>query len=316
MGIIEDAVAAIEEWFKGILAGGIEGSLKTTNDMLSGSLNDPNGSGMNPLFGQFLKSPEQFTGTTDGSGTPVWNLIHTLSDNVIVPIAGFILCVVVLYELIQMVISGNNFRDFDTSIFFRWTVKAFCGILLIGHVFDITTAIFSFGTNAVTNGLNSLFPAGSNFIDENLLNSSSFHNILMQQDVGTLIVTLIISFVIIIVTFVLLGAIIVVLASRIIEVFMYLSVAPIPFATLMNNDWGQIGKNWLRNILALAFQGFFIVVALAIFKSLFANALATMMSGNSGNVIMTMACLLGFIIAFIFTMFRTNTISKSVFSAH
>lgn len=316
MGIIEDAVAAIEEWFKGILAGGIEGSLKTTNDMLSNSLNDSNGSGMNPLFGQFLESPENFTGSSNGSGTPIWNIIHTLSDNVIVPIAGFILCVIVLYELIQMVSSGNNFRDFDTSIFFRWTVKTFCGILLLAHVFDITTAIFSFGTSAVTDGLNSLFPAGSKFIDDDLLNSSSFHNVLMQQDIGTLIVTLIISFVIIIVTFVLLGAIIVVLASRIIEVFMYLSISPIPFATLMNNDWGQIGKNWIKNVLALAFQGFFIVVALAIFKSLFANALVTMMSGSSGDVILTMAVLLGFIIAFIFTMFRTSAISKSVFAAH
>ncbi|MGN1112436.1 MAG: VirB6/TrbL-like conjugal transfer protein, CD1112 family [Acutalibacteraceae bacterium] len=316
MGIIEDAVAAIETWFKGILAGGIEGSLKTTNDMLSNSLNGSDGSGMNPLFGQFLESPEKFTGSANGSGTPVWSIIHTLSDNVIVPIAGFVLCVVVLYELIQMVVSGNNFRDFDTSIFFRWTIKTFCGILLISNVFDITTAIFSFGTSAVTSGLNSLFPSGSKFIDENLLNSSSFHNVLMQQDIGTLIVTLIISFVIIIVTFILLGAIIVVLASRIIEVFMYLSVAPLPFATLMNNDIGQIGKNWLRNVLALAFQGFFIVVALAIFKSLFANALATMMSGNGGDVILTMAILLGFIVAFIFTMFRTSAISKSVFSAH
>lgn len=316
MGIIEDAMSAIENWFKGVLAGGIESSLQTTNDMLSNSLNNSNGSGINPLFGQFLESPENFTGSTNGSGTPIWNTIHALSDNVIVPIAGFVLCVVVLYELIQMVISGNNFRDFDTSIFFRWTIKTFVGILLIANVFEITTAVFSFGTSAVTNGLNSLFPGNSNFIDSNLLTSSSFHDVLMQQDIGTLIVTLIISFVIIIVTFILLGAIIVVLASRIIEIFMYFAISPIPVATFMNNEWGQIGKNWLRNILALAFQGFFIVVALAIFKALFANALVTMMSGSGGDVILTMAILLGFIIAFIFTMFRTGAISKSVFSAH
>lgn len=88
----------------------------------------------------------------------------------------------------------------------------------------------------------------------------------MAQDKGTLIVTLIISFVMIIVTFLLLASIIVVLASRIIEVFMQLSIAPIPFATFLNKDWADIGRNWLRNILALAFQGFFIIVALAIFS--------------------------------------------------
>ena len=129
----------------------------------------------------------------------------------------------------------------------------------------------------------------------------------MSQDIGTLITTLIIAFVIIIVSFVLLAAIVIVLASRIIDVYMMLSISPIPMATMMN-------KNWLRNLLALAFQGFFIIVALAIFKTLFNNTLKNMMSGQ--DVVMTMATLLGFVVAFIFTIFRTSSISKSAFAAH
>lgn len=316
MSIINDAITAIETWFKGVLAGGIESSLNTVNSMLSGSLNNSNGTGINPLFGQFLGDPTTFTGSTSGSGTPIWSTIETLSNNVIVPIGGFILMVVVIYELIQMVVSGNNFKDIDDSIFIRWILKTFCGVLLVSNVFYIATGIFAFGTSAVNDGLSALFGGSASFIDADLINSSTFHNTLMAQDIGTLIVTLIISFVIIIITFVLLAAIIIVLASRIIEIFMYLSISPIPMATFMNRDWNDIGKNWLRNILALAFQGFFIVVALAIFKSLFANALTTMMSGQTGDVVMTMAILLGFIVAFIFTMFRTANISKSSFAAH
>lgn len=316
MGIISDAVTALEDWFKDVLASGIEGSIRTTSELLSNSLNNADDTGVNPLFGQFLGSPESFTGSTSGTGTPVWTTIHTLSDNVIVPIAGFILCIVVIHDLLQAVMGGNNFRDFDDSIFIKWILKTFCGILLISNVFDITTAIFAFGTQAVANGLSTIFPTGTGLISSDLIDSADFHTSLISLDVGTLVVTLIISFVILIVTFVLLGAIIIVLASRIIEVFMYLSISPIPMATMMNNDWGQIGKNWLRNIFALAFQGFFIVVALAIFKALFTNALTTMMSGESGDVIMTMAILLGFIVAFIFTIFRSSSISKSVFSAH
>lgn len=316
MGIISDAVTALEDWFKNVLAGGIEGSIKATNDLLANSLNNADNTGVNPIFGQFLNSPESFTGSTSGGGTPIWTTIHTLSDNVIVPIAGFILCIVVLNDLIQTVMAGNNFRDFDDSIFVKWIIKTFCGILLIANVFDIATGIFTFGTQAVISGLTTIFPSGENLISSDLIDSADFHDALINLDVGTLIVTLIISFVIVIVTFVLLGAIIIVLASRIIEVFMYLSIAPIPMATMMNSDWGQIGKNWLRNILALAFQGFFIVVTLALFKALFSNALSTMMNGESGDVIMTMAILLGFIVAFIFTIFRSSSISKSVFSAH
>ena len=113
-----------------------------------------------------------------------------------------------------------------------------------------------FGTDAVNSGLNTLFGTGK-FISADVVNSSGFHQALMSQDIGTLITTLIIAFVIIIVSFVLLAAIVIVLASRIIDVYMMLSISPIPMATMMNKDWGDIGKNWLRNLLALAFQGFF-----------------------------------------------------------
>lgn len=97
---------------------------------------------------------------------------------------------------------------------------------------------------------------------------------------------------------------------------MYLSVAPIPMATMMDSgEWASIGKNWIKQLLALSFQGFFIIVALGIFKTLFANMITTLNSGT-GSVIMQMAMLLGYTAALIFTILRTGAISKSVFSAH
>jgi len=298
---------ALENWFKEILSGAIEGCLNTVNDMLSGALNNSDKTGLNGIFSQFLGDPTTFTGTTGSGGTSLWTTIEKLSNDVIVPIGAFMLMIVVCYELFSMVVEGNNFRDFDDSIFIR------CGILLVSNVFYIATGIFVFGTDAVNSGLNTLFGTGK-FISADVVNSSGFHQALMSQDIGTLITTLIIAFVIIIVSFVLLAAIVIVLASRIIDVYMMLSISPIPMATMMNKDWGDIGKNWLRNLLALAFQGFFIVVALAIFKTLFNNTLNNMMSGQ--DVVMTMATLLGFVVAFIFTMFRTSSISKSAFAAH
>lgn len=115
---------------------------------------------------------------------------------------------------------------------------------------------------------------------------------------------------------ILIVAIVITLASRIIEVFMYLSVAPIPMATMMDSgEWSGIGKNWIKQLLALSFQGFFIIVALAIFKTLFANMITTLNTGSDG-VIMQMAMLMGYTAALIFTILRTGAISKSVFSAH
>ena len=115
---------------------------------------------------------------------------------------------------------------------------------------------------------------------------------------------------------ILIVAIVITLASRIIEVFMYLSVAPIPMATMMDGgEWSDIGKNWIKQLLALSFQRFLIIVALGIFKTLFANMIATLNVGGDG-VIMQMAMLMGYTSALIFTILRTGAISKTVFSAH
>ena len=97
---------------------------------------------------------------------------------------------------------------------------------------------------------------------------------------------------------------------------MYLSIAPIPMATMMDSgEWASIGKNWVKQLLALSFQGFFIVVALGIFKTLFSNMIATLNSSKDG-MIMQMAMLMGYTAALIFTILRTGAISKSVFNAH
>lgn len=111
-------------------------------------------------------------------------------------------------------------------------------------------------------------------------------------------------------------AIVITPASRIIEVFMYLGVAPIPMATMMDGgEWSGIGKNWVKQLLALSFQGFFIIVALGIFKTLFSNAIIALNSSTDG-VIMQMGMLLVYTAALIFTILRTGAISKSAFNAH
>lgn len=114
---------------------------------------------------------------------------------------------------------------------------------------------------------------------------------------------------------ILIVAIVITLASRIIEIFMYLSIAPIPMATMMDSgEWASVGKNWIKQLLALSFQGFFIIVALAIFKTLF-NNMITSLNSSSDGIIMQMAMLMGYTAALIFTVLRTGAVSKSIFNA-
>lgn len=114
---------ALENWFKEILSGAIEGCLNTVNDMLSGALNNNDDTGLNGIFSQFLGDPTTFTGTTGSGGTSIWTTIEKLSNDVIVPIGAFMLMIVVCYELFSMVVEGNNFRDFDDSIFYSLDIK-------------------------------------------------------------------------------------------------------------------------------------------------------------------------------------------------
>ena len=115
---------------------------------------------------------------------------------------------------------------------------------------------------------------------------------------------------------IMLVAIVIVLASRIIEVFMFLGISPVPMATMMDSgEWSTIGKNWVKQLLALSFQGFFIVISLGIFKTLFTNMILTINTGSDG-IIMQMAMLLGYTCALVFTVLRSGSISKSAFASH
>lgn len=247
---------ALENWFKEILSGAIEGCLNTVNEMLSGALNNNDDTGLNGIFSQFLGDPTTFTGTTGSGGTSIWTTIEKLSNDVIVPIGAFMLMIVVCYELFSMVVEGNNFRDFDDSIFIRWILKSFCGILLVSNVFYIATGIFVFGTDAVNSGLNTLFGTGK-FISADVVNSSGFHQALMSQDIGTLITTLIIAFVIIIVSFVLLAAIVIVLASRIIDVYMMLSISPYSYGYYDEQGLGRYRQELAEKSACSRFSGIF-----------------------------------------------------------
>lgn len=310
MGVISDAIDALEDWCCDLFKDGIKSQFDGISELLTDTFSQTTGSG--GLVSTYLTShPANFTGGGTG-GTSVWTTIETLCNNVVVPIGGFVLTIILLNDLIQTVMRGNNFKDFDDSIIIKWIIKALCGVILVSNTYYIASALFGFGTNVCANGLTTLFGTGD-YLDTALaLNKSSLSGL----SLGELMTVWFISLIVHLGVMILIVAIVITLASRIIEVFMYLSVAPIPMATMMDSgEWASIGKNWIKQLLALSFQGFFIVVALGIFKTLFANMIATLNFGT-GSVIMQMAMLLGYTAALIFTILRTGAISKSVFNAH
>ena len=269
MGVISDAIDALEDWCKDLFKDGIQSQFDGISDLLTDTFSQTTGSGgSGGLVNDFVtQHPSHFTGGGSG-GTTIWTTIETLCNNVVVPIGGFILTVILLNELIQMVLRGNNFKDFDDSIFIKWIIKALCGVILVANTYYIASALFSFGTTVCSNGLATLFGTGDYLSSTLSINPSALSGL----SLGELMTVWFISLIVHLGVLILIVAIVITLASRIIEVFMYLSIAPIPMATMMDSgEWASIGKNWIKQFLALSFQGFFIVVALGIFETLFSK---------------------------------------------
>ena len=102
----------------------------------------------------------------------------------------------------------------------------------------------------------------------------------------------------------------VVLYGRMIEIYLYVSVAPVPFATITNREWGTIGTNYLKGLCALAFQGFFMMVCVGIYAVLVAGVAV---SANLHTALWSVAA---YTVILCFSLFKTGSLSKSIWNAH
>lgn len=310
------------------LADIVEKALSSGQEMLKTGMN--NSMGNDGLFSNFLnKHPSEFDATLSGGHAgDLWTSMKTLCINAVVPIAGLIMAVVLLYELLQMVSDQNNFREPDLSIIARWGVKVLCGALLVSHMFDMTSGFLAFGSWATNKAIATVFGLDGNYLSA----VAEFHIDATDMTVAELLLDIVLSGFLLIIIGAMLVIVIIVLASRMIEVFMYMTASPLPVATLMNRDWGEIGKNWIRNMVALGFQSFFIVIALSIFQTIFTAVLSNMTASpppagsqvpgapadpaSTPNLTLNLILLMGYALALCFTILKSGQISKSIFNAH
>ncbi len=237
----------------------------------------------------------------------VFSLIRSLSDNVVVPVAGIILTFVLCYELIAMIMEKNNLHDFDTFNLFKWVFKVFVATYLVTHTFDITMGIFELSQTIVRQSARLI--TGSTSINF----ASIMGSLTAQLDAmgnGELFGLLIETALIKLTAPILSVCVMLVLVGRMVEIYIYCSVGAIPFATMTNREWGQMGNNYLRGLVALGLQGFFIMVCLAIY-SVLVSAIA-----GAANIHAAIWACAGYTLLLCFSLFKTGTISRSVFNAH
>ena len=288
---MDSILESIEDWFRELLVSGIMDNISNTFQ----SVNDQVGA----IATEVGTSPADFQ-------PAVYTMISTLSENVIMPIAGIILTFIACYELIQLVISHNNLANFETWIFWKWIFKTFVAVTVITNTMNITMAVFDVAQHVV-NSAGGLI-SGSTAIDASTL--ASMQSTLEAMDIGPLLSIFLQSFVVQFLIYILSALIFVIVYARMIEIYLMVSLAPIPFATFGNKEQSHIGQNYLRSLFALGFQGFLILICVGIYAVLIQSI------AFSSDIIGSLWGVMGYTILLAFTLFKTGTIAKSILHAH
>ena len=247
-----------------------------------------------------------------GSTPQAWNggvfsMVQNLSETVMLPIAGIILTFVMTCELIQMIMERNNMHDFETFMFFKWMFKTFIAITLVTNTWNIVMAVFDVAQSVVNSAAGVIVTDAS--IDLTTI-ITDLEAQLMAMEIGPLLSLWIQSTLMGILSHVLTICIFIIVYGRMIEVYLVTSVAPIPMATMTNREWGQMGTNYLRSLFALGFQAFLIIVCVAIYAVLVRSI------SVGTDVIAALWTCIGYTVLLCFSLFKTASVSKSIFNAH
>lgn len=288
---MDSILQQITEWLKETLVSAIMGNL-------SGMFES-----VNNQVGEIATS----VGKTPASFSPeVFAMVRNISESMIIPIAGLILTFIACYELIQMIIDHNNLSNFETWVFFRWVFKTFVAVMLITNTFNITMAVFDVAQHVVNASAGII--SGDTAIDASAL--EAMEDTLMAMDLGPLLGLFLQSFIVQVTMVALAIVIFIIVYGRMIEIYLAVSLAPIPFSTFGNREQSNIGQNYLRSLFALGFQGFLIMICVGIYAVLIQSV------AFSDDIIASIWGVMGYTVLLCFTLFKTGTLAKSVFSAH
>ncbi len=288
---METVLKAISDWIKSLLTAAIISNLNGLFD------------NVNTQVGSIA----QQVGTKPSAFEPrVFAMIEALSRNVVLPIAGIILTFIACYELIQMITEHNNMAQFEPALLMKWIFKTAVSVWLISNTFEIIMAVFDVTQQVVANSSGII--SGNTRVNE--VGLSMLEAGMMQMEVGPLFGLFLQSFFIGISMRILSIIIFVLVYGRMIEIYMMVSLAPVPMATWGNHEQSHIGQNYLKSLFALGFQGFLILICVAVYAVLIQNV------AISGDAINSIWSIVGYTVLLCFTLFKTSSVAKSILGAH
>ena len=251
----------IEKWIKGILIDGITGNLSGLFDNVNAKVGE--------IASDVGSTPQAWN-----SG--IFNMLRSLSETVVLPIAAAILALVMCHELIQMITEKNNMHDFDTSMFFRWIFKSAFAILIVSNTWNIVMGVFD-ATQSVVNQSSGVIIGETSIHFDRLIPGLEFQ--LESMTIGSLLSLWFQTLVVGLTMNILSICIFLVTYGRMIEIYVVTALGPIPLATMGSSEWRSTGQNYLKSLLALGFQAFLIMIVVGIYAVLIRNISGAGLSG-------------------------------------
>lgn len=285
----------LTDWLKELIIHGIMGCLLEIFDTVNMRVGE--------IATEVGKTPSSWHGG-------IFSMIQTLSETVMLPIAGLILTYVMVQELISMIIDRNNFHDFPPSDIMKWMFKTAFAVILVSNVFPFVMAVFDVSQSIVNDSAGLIMADTS--IDP-LAIYTDMWDVLEAQEIGTLLMIYIQCLLLGVGMKIMSICIFIVIYGRMIEIYMITSLAPIPFATLMNKEQGNVGQNYIRSLIALGLQAFLIMVCVGIYAVLIQSITYDISATDPMGVIWS--CM-GYTVLLCFTLFKTGAIAKSVLNTH
>ncbi len=289
MDFLRDAITG---WLKELLVSGIMSNLSGMFD----SVNEKVGE----ISTQVGQTPQAWNSS-------IFYMVKSLSENVILPVAGVILAFVMTLELVQILMDKNNFHDIETAVFFRWIFKTACAILIVTNTWDIVMGIFDVAQGVVNQASGII--VGDTSIDLAAV-LPDLETRLEAMEIGPLLGLWFQSLLVGVTMWALTICIFIITYGRMLEIYLVTSMAPIPMAAMLGREWGGIGQNYLKSLFALGFQAFLIMVCVAIYAVLVQNI------SVSTDISAAIWSCMGYTVLLCFTLFKTGSLAKSIFGSH
>ena len=204
-----------------------------------------------------------------------------------------------------MVMQKNNMHDTDTFEFFKYIIKMWIAVWLVSHAFDFSMAVFDVAQNLVNKAAGVINTSAVVTGDEIVAMVDGLKEEGLGELLGILLETSMVKLAIQAVSIV----IMLVVYGRMFEIYIYASVSAIPFATMGNKEWGQIGNNYIKGLFALGLQGLFLMVCFGIYAVLIKTIEIT-------DIHASIFAVLGYSVLLGLMLLKSGTLAKSVMNAH